>query len=152
MKILITTGLCQTDVGGPFQYAFELEKEFNALNHEVKVISYGIAERILPIGLRHIYFFLRALPASFRSDVILILDTFSVGFPTILAATIFGKKNIIRVGGDFVWSAYVNRTGNGIALPEFYRAIPNLNLKERIIFFLTKWMIKEADFLAFNTE
>src|SRR3989344_2506228 len=152
MKILITTGLSGTNIGGPFQYAPQLEKEFKAMGYEVKVVSYGKMERVLPAGLRHLYFFLRIFPVCLWADRILTLDTFSVGVPTVLAAKICGKKSVVRVGGDFLWSAYVNRTSKAILLSEFYREIPKLNLKEKLILSLTKGMIKKVDFLAFNTE
>lgn len=142
MKILITTGLSKSDIGGPFQYAHNLEREFQKPGHEVRIRRYGSVESAL------VKIWLDALWA----DRILALDTFSVGLPSVIAARLFRKKVVIRVGGDFVWSAYVNRTGEPITLPMFYRDIPKLNFKEKMIFCLTRWMIRKTDFLAFNTE
>ena len=142
MKILITTGLGKNDIGGPFQYAHNLEREFLARGHQVRVNKFGSIERsILGIWSGVIW-----------ADKILALDTFSVGFPSVLAAKIFRKEVIIRVGGDFVWSKYVNRVGDPMSLPDFYENLPKLNLKEKITLLLIKWMIREVDFLAFNTE
>lgn len=152
MRILITTGLAQNDIGGPFQYASHLEAEFQSMGHEVKVVSYGALEKLLPIGIRHIYFFLKIIPKSFNTDYFLILDTFSVGLPSIMAASLFRRKSIIRVGGDFVWSAYVNRTHKSITLPAFYENLPNLDGKEKLMLSLTRWVISHAGFLAFNTQ
>ncbi len=142
MKILITTGLSGTDIGGPFQYARNLEREFEALGHKVRVVKYGSVESSI-VGI---------WPHVFWADKILALDTFSVGVPSVAAAKLFGKKVIVRVGGDFLWSAYINRTGEPITLPEFYRNMPKLNFKEKLIHFFTKIFIKWVDFLAFNTE
>ena len=142
MKILITTGLGRSDIGGPFQYAHNLEREFKILGHKVRVAKYGSVESSI-VGV---------WPKVIWADRILALDTFSVGLPSVLAAKIFGKKVTIRVGGDFLWSAYVNRTGEAITLPAFYRNMPKLNMKEKFIFFFTKFTTKRADFLAFNTE
>jgi len=72
--------------------------------------------------------------------------------PSLFAAKLFGKKTIVRVGGDFLWSAYVNRTSEPLTLPAFYQKMPRLNLKERVIFLFTKILIRSVDFLAFNTE
>ncbi|OGZ74017.1 MAG: hypothetical protein A2832_02340 [Candidatus Zambryskibacteria bacterium RIFCSPHIGHO2_01_FULL_44_22b] len=142
MKILITTGLSAGDVGGPAQYGPKLKNEFERLGHVVKISQYASIENAL----------LKIWPSALWADKIIALDTFSVGVPSVLASRLFGKKILIRVGGDFVWSAYVNRTSEPLTLPGFYQKMPTLNLKERIIFFFTKMLINNADFLAFNTE
>jgi glycosyltransferase involved in cell wall biosynthesis len=152
MRILITTGLSGGDIGGPFQYAPRLKEEFERMGHKAKVIAYGHIEKVLPIGLRHIYFFFKIWPICFWADYILTLDTFSVGVPSVTAAKLSGKKVIIRVGGDSLWSAYVNRTGEALTLPNFYQERPTLSIKEKIIDSYMRSMIKRADYLAFNTE
>jgi hypothetical protein len=152
MNILITTGLSESDIGGPFQYAPRLRNEFEKLGYKVKVVSYGRAEKTLPLGLRHIYFFLKILPICLRTDYVLTLDTFSTGVPSVWAARICGKKSMIRIGGDSLWSAYVNRTGRELTLPNFYKEMPKLSIKEKIIGSYMKNMIKRASYLAFNTE
>ena len=141
-----------TDIGGPFQYAYNLEREFQKLEHKVRVVSYGRVEKLLPMGLSHIYFFLKILPSVLWSDCILTLDTFSVGVPTALATKLLGRKLIVRVGGDFLWESYVNRTGEMLTLPVFYEKMPELNVKEKIILYLTKVLLNWSDCLAFNTE
>ena len=151
MKILIASGLSGQDVGGPAQYGPNLKESFTSLGHSASLVTYSRVERALPVGLRHIYFALRIIPRAIRADHILALDTFSVGVPSTIVSRIFRKKLIIRVGGDFLYSAYINRTSDNLTLPEFYEKIPNLNLKERLIYKATKTLIKKADFLAFNT-
>lgn len=151
MRILITTGLSSREVGGPAKYGENLQKAFQEAGHSVKLVSYGKVEKALPIGLRHLYFFIKILPASWWADNFLTLDTFSVGLPTVVASIIFRKKVIVRVGGDFLWSAYVNRTGAAVTLTDFYKNLPELNTKEKIIFSLTKFLTRHADFLAFIT-
>src|SRR3989344_5325714 len=100
MRILITTGLGKNDVGGPAQYALSLKTEFEKLGHRVKVAKYGTIEHSILALCHHVIW----------GDFILALDTFSVGFQSTLWAKVFRKKIIVRVGGDFLWSAYVNRT------------------------------------------
>ena len=152
MRILITTPLSGVDIGGPTQYAPNLAKEFEKLGHQVKIISYGKVEKILPIGLRHICFFLKILASVMWADRIITLDTFSVGMPSVLATILFNKKIVIRIGGDFLWESYVERTGEKITLKQFNSNFPSLNLKEQIIFYFTKILIRSAYKLAFNTE
>lgn len=151
MKILITSGLSQQDVGGPAQYGPNLKEGFISLGHSATLVTYGRVERALPIGLRHLYFTFKIIPRVIWADRILALDAFSVGVPSTIVSKIFRKKLIIRVGGDFLYSTYLNRTSTKITLPEFYEKIPDLNFKERVIYATTATLIRGADFLAFNT-
>ena len=117
-KILIATGIYPPKVGGPAQYAKNLKDSFEKLGHEVIVKTYGV-EDYLPSGVRHLFFLFKIIPAVLSSDMIFVLDTFSVGLPAVLACKIFGKKSMIRTGGDFLWEGYVERTGKKILLRKF---------------------------------
>lgn len=157
MKIIIATGIYPPAIGGPAQYAKNLQEEFAKLGHQVLVLTYRL-EHYLPTGIRHAYFFGKIFFASlfFSPDFILALDTFSVGLPSVCAAKILNKKIIIRTGGDFLWEGYVERTGNLVLLREFYGKIKSgeviLNLKEQIIFRLTKWTVRNSSVLVFSTD
>jgi len=151
MKILICTGIYPPRIGGPAQYTVELEKEMKRQGHTVSVLTYGV-EYSLPIGIRHIYFFFRAFVAAWKVDAILALDTLSVGLPAIVAARLVGKKSIIRTGGDFLWESYVERTGDKILLKNFYSVFKQkINLKERAIFYGTRFALKHVHALVFST-
>lgn len=150
-KILITTGIYPPDIGGPAQYAKELAGEFIKLRHSVEVLVYRLEKR-LPTGLRHLLFFLRVVFSLPKKDLIISLDTFSVGLPSVLASRIFGKKIIVRVGGDFLWENYVEKTGNLITLKDFYERRPKLPSKHRLIFFLSKICLYNASAVVFSTE
>src|SRR3989344_4024229 len=142
MRILITTGLDQSQVGGPAQYGTRLKEEFEKLGHSVKLAQYGAIESAL----------LRVWPRVLWADCVLALDTFSVGVPAVLASWLLDKKVIVRVGGDFLWESYVERTGNKTTLRQFNANFPELNFKERLIHYFTKILINLSDKLAFNTE
>ena len=152
MKILIATGLYPPEIGGPAQYAYNLEKEWKKFGYEVNVVKFSNV-RHLPSGIRHFFYFLKVLFSLPKTDFVLILDTFSVALPTVVAAKIFGKKTIIRTGGDFLWENYVERTGKLVLLKNFYLTEKNnFNLKEKIIFKLTKFIIHNCSLLVFSTE
>jgi hypothetical protein len=106
--------------------------------------------------IRHELFFWRTFfkALSFgKSDFILALDTVSVGWPAALAAKILRKKIIIRIGGDFLWESYVERTGDLVPLRKFYTEKPGqLNRKERLIFRITRWTLENVHALAFSTQ
>ena len=151
MRILIATGIYPPDVGGPAEYARNLKETFENLGHGVEVSSFRI-EKKLPTGIRHFWYFFKILPKLFKADFILILDTFSAALPAILAAKIAGKKSVIRIGGDFLWESFVERTGKMIPLPDFYNTKTALSFKEKIIFRLTKFVLKNSSVLAFTTS
>ena len=150
-RILIATGIYPPHVGGPAHYAQELKNSLEKLDNTVSVATYGI-ERKIPAGLRHIVYFLRAISSLWGVECIIALDTLSTGVPAVWAARITGKKIIVRTGGDFLWETYVERTGEKIPLPEFYKLKRNLSLKEKIIFRLTKNLLNNANAIVFSTE
>lgn len=152
MKILITTGIYPPDIGGPAQYAKELNDAFKRAGHTVMVKTYR-TEKKLPSGIRHIFFFLKIIPAVLRADTIIILDTLSVGLPTVFAGKIFRRQTIIRTGGDFLWEQYVERTKKKVLFKDFYGTeMNNFSKKERVIFFLTRWTLQHTTKVIFSTE
>ncbi|MGB3921702.1 MAG: glycosyltransferase family 4 protein [Minisyncoccia bacterium] len=152
MRILITTGLSATDIGGPAHYGLNLANEFTKLGHKVNIIAYGPKEKELPIVVRHLYFVLRIFGDILRSDYILTTDTYSVAVPTVILSRLFFKRVAARIGGDFLWESYVERTGEKITLKNFNAQMPSLSIKESIIFLFIKIFTKLIHKLAFNTN
>ncbi len=151
-NIIITTGILPPAVGGPALYAKNLKEAFISEGHKVTTLSYTEVEKALPPGIRHLYFFFRVLFHAFGKTHIIALDTWSVGFPSVLAGKISGISTIMRVGGDFLWEEYVERTKEKIILPNFYEQERNFSLKEKTIFSLTRWLVSTADSLVFSTS
>lgn len=152
MRILIVTGIYPPQIGGPAQYAKQLADTFRADGHYVLIVTYRL-ERYLPSGVRHMLFFFRMLATLSRVDVIIGLDTFSTGLPAILASQLFRKKMVIRTGGDFLWESYVERTGDMVLLRKFYKeALTKLNLRERLIFSLTGYVLRASSVVVFSTK
>ncbi len=151
MKILICTGIYPPHIGGPAQYAKELDDEFGRQGHSVKILTYGL-ERKLPTVIRHKLFFWRTIFSLRGVDLVIALDTFSVGWPAVCATNLLNKKIIIRTGGDFLWESYVERTKEGVALKDFYKNyLMKLSLKERLIFLITRFTLQNASAIAFST-
>jgi hypothetical protein len=107
----------------------------------------------LPAGVRHAAYFNKLFFLLFfiRADYVIALDTFSVGFPAVLAGKFAGIPVIIRTGGDFLWEFYVERTGEKIVFSDFYTRPRSFNTKERIIFRLTQWALRHASAAVFST-
>src|SRR3989344_4599956 len=151
-RILVATGIYPPDIGGPAQYAYELEKIWKTEGYDVTV-KYFLFERKLPTGIRHIWFLIKALPSMLRADFILVLDTWSVALPVAIGSMLCGKKFIVRAGGDFLWEAYTERTKQKVLFRNFYKqSLDDLSIKERLIFRITKWILKRAKKIVFSTD
>ncbi len=152
MRILIATGLYPPDIGGPAKYAQKIVEELTRRGLSPHLVVWGKMERMLPWGVRHGVYFLRLLPRLVRVDAILALDTWSTGLPAVCAAKLFGKKILVRVGGDPLWENYIERTGEMITLTEFYKGKRKFTRKERLVFWATGFLLRHSDMLLFNTR
>lgn len=152
MKILIATGIYPPSIGGPATYAKNIRDIWQSQGHDVRVATFTY-ERSLPTGLRHIAYLLKVLCRGFDADMIVVLDTFSAALPAMLASRLMGKEYIIRTGGDFLWEAYVERTGQRVLLSRFYdMTANNWSLRERLIFKLTRAVLRRAKGVIYSTE
>ncbi len=151
MKLLIATPLSEKQVGGPSQYAVGLRQALVSSGHQVSMVSFSEASRYLS-GVRHLVLFFSVIRRVFAVEAVIVLDTFSIALPVVLAASLLRKKVIIRTGGDFVWEHYVERTGEKVLLSEFYITPLTLSLKERVVWWLQKHLIIPcSDVLVFST-
>lgn len=161
MRIVVATGIYPPDIGGPAQYARETEMAWKRAGHNVFMCNFG-AIRFLPSGVRHLVYFFWVLWCSLGADFIFIPDTFSAAVPAVAVGKIFGKKTVIRTGGDFLWEQYVERTGDLVLLRNFYNTnyeqdtkvrtrMEKLNTKERIVFRLVGWALRNASAVVFST-
>lgn len=150
MKLVIATPLYPPEVGGPSYYAKGLEEAFKKLGHEVVVVAYGDL-RNKPMGVSHLGYFFRIFPQLKKADACFALDTASVAIPAWLAAKLRGVRVVVRVGGDFVWEQYLERTGDLIPLQFFYNEPRRLSFKEQLVFSLTRFVARRST-AVFSTE
>lgn len=151
MRILIATGIYPPHAGGPAYYAESIKKEFEQLGHHVTVRTFSV-ERHLPTGIRHLVYFFKTLPFFIVSDMVLVLDTFSVAVPVAMMQMITRRNTVMRIGGDFLWEQYVERTGEKILLSEFYTQPRVYTRKEKLIFNLTHWALSKMTYIVFTTR
>ncbi len=151
MKIVISTGIYPPEIGGPAEYAKNLHDALALQGHGVHVRVFGKFRRF-PWGIRHIVFFLYVLPTVASSDFVIALDGFSAGV-MVLAAKLFGKKVVFRTGGDLLWEAFVDRTKEPVLLKDFYRtSLQKLSLKEKMMFRLMRWTLRNLSAIVWSTE
>lgn len=150
LTIVIATGIYPPEVGGPAEYARQLYETFITQRYKVSVVTYQDL-KLFPTGLRHFFYFLKLCINSIDADYIIALDTFSVGLPAVIFARLFGKKIVVRVGGDFLWEAYVERTKDPVLLSDFYTKKRKYSLKESVIFKLTEFVLHYTSSVVFST-
>jgi hypothetical protein len=152
MKFLIATPLTASQSGGPAQYTVCLKIALTKQGHSVEIISFQDVAQY-PSGIRH-FMLLMKVWARLRSiDTVIALDTVSVALPVVIAARLTRTKCIVRIGGDFLWEQYVERTKEKILLSEFYIKQPSLNFKEYFVLWLQKNIVlRMADLLVFSTS
>jgi glycosyltransferase involved in cell wall biosynthesis len=151
MKIVIATPFYPPEVGTLGTYAKGLEGAFRAKGHTVVVVSLGALRR-LPPGLRHIAYGFRLLPHLFGATCILSLDTWTIAVPALIGARLTRVPFLVRIGGDMLWEAYVDRTHELTLLSEFYAEKRRYSFKERLISRFLHSMTRHAHVIFFNSQ
>lgn len=141
-----------TERGGPSKYVRALPPLLRKRGFQVSIVNFRLYRIPLP-GLRHLVYFFRLIPHALRARTILVFDTWSVGIPALLAAKITGTRFVVRVGGDFLWERYIERTNDRVRLSEFYTTRKaNFSVTERFIYTGTRVLLSHADCIAFNSD
>jgi len=150
MRIVIATGIYPPEVGGPALYAKGVKESLERDGIEAPLALFSTF-RSYPSGVRHVLYGLHLLKVARSASAIFVFDTYSVALPATVVGLILRIPVIIRVGGDFVWESYVERTQKLVPLPLLYTSGVTFNFKERVAFTLVKWMFRHTK-LAFNTQ
>lgn len=150
-KILIASPLPLAAVGGPATVARELSAAYTAAGDHVTLITLSPLEKRLPIGIRQGVLLVRAIPQVAWADAVLILDPATTGPAIALLARLFRKRSVLRIGGDFLWETYVNRTRTPVRLSEFYTMPRALTMRERFIRAATSFTLRHVDHVVFTT-
>lgn len=149
MKIVIATPFYPPQVGVLATYAAGIEAALTQHGHEVVVTVLDTSQ---PVGIRHALFALRIFRAMRGASLVLALDTWSVGIPSCAVAAVRRVPLYVRIGGDFLWEQYIERTGEMVRLSEFYETRRALSVRERRIRSAIAWLLARASHVFFNTN
>ena len=166
MKILITTGIFEPEVGGPATYVPKLAAGLMARGHEVKVITYSYkpkydfdTEYTFPLErvvrtknkfLNYFHFFQAVHREAKKYDIIYSLDWFTAGIPMALAAHLNKKRYLLRIGGGYIWEKYLNDGHTPVTLRDFYRY--GYYKKYPVMHKLMSYVLRGAQGIIFNTD
>src|SRR3989344_22301 len=120
MKILLAAGGFFPDVGGPAIHVRKIAEKLSEEDFDVQVIAYGYdpsctkfdfkvtrISRCLPKILQWLFYFVLVLWHTPTSKIVYAFDPTAAGVSARVAAFVFGKPFIIRVGGDPIWEREV---------------------------------------------
>ncbi|MBI3020337.1 MAG: glycosyltransferase family 4 protein [Parcubacteria group bacterium] len=164
MKILITTGIFEPEIGGPAEYTPKLAAGLIERGHTVKVLTYsafafgGDAKYSFPLERvvrtnkfsNYARFFLVALRNVPNYDIIYSLDWFTAGLPLALAARLAGKKYLLRIGGGYIWEKYLNDGNPPVTLIDFYRQ--GIYKRYPVMYAVMKFVLQGAERIIFNSD
>ncbi len=175
MRILMTAGIFAPESGGPATYAPALATKLVEAGHHVTVMTMSDKSRyeedqkykfslvrivrarstVLGVNrvMNRIRFFLAIASAARSSDLIYTLDWFAVGLPVAVAARIWQKPYVVRVGGDYLWEQkYLESGAEPVTLVEFYARGLHLRPEYRIASRIIHFVLSGASRVIFNSE
>ncbi len=152
MRILIGCPVPVMAIAGPATIARELSASFKEAGDDVRVITFSKFERKLPYILRLVAFAVRAFVACWWAERVLLLDPASTGPALMFVSNLLARPTVLRIGGDFLWESYVERTTTPILLSEFYTAPRKLTFRESTIRRATIYTLHHSTRIAFTTE
>lgn len=150
--IVLVTPIYPPKLGGPAQYAVKLDQEFKKKGYKVSVITYGKFEDSIPSLLRPFSVFLKVILKGLSADLLVSLDNCTLGLPAVLAAKILRIPSVVRIGGDALWEAYIEKHKKPITLPAMYDGGIELSRREKVMRQFTRWSIDLYTVKAFNSE
>lgn len=150
MRIVLAASIYPPEIGGPAHYAAALKDALEKQGHDVVVCVFS-AYRRLPSGIRHAAYMLELFRAARCKDAIIAFDVLTTGLPAVFAGMFARVPVVARVGGDFVWESYVERTHDLLPLPRFYEGRKHWGIKERFLFLLARWVLRRV-YVVFTTS
>jgi len=135
-NILITSGIFIPEIGGPATYAQTLGTRL-ARNIPVTILTYSDVFRfegdkqfpfkvvrvwkMLPKGIRHIWYFIKLLRYAPKHDLILTLNAVSAGVPAVWASRLFKKPLWVRIVGDYAWEQAIQKKRTLLLINDFQK-------------------------------
>ncbi|RJQ14848.1 glycosyltransferase [Candidatus Parcubacteria bacterium] len=134
MKIVLATGVFYPDVGGPAIHCRKIAEMLTERGFKVVVVTYGenpegdnfkfsvkrISRKIFK-PLRWFIYSVKVFFSSFDASVIYAFDVTAAGMPAFLTAKLFGKRFIVRIGGDPIWERVVEKGKRFVSITKYYK-------------------------------
>lgn len=162
----MTTGIFEPESGGPATLTPKIATRLVEAGHSVTVITYSDEARydfdskynfnlirVVRTGSRlrnYAAFLFAVLRDIIGRDLVYSLDWLAAGLPVTIAAFVFRRPVVIRVGGDYIWERYLESDAEPMPLSDFYEK--NLHEKYRLLFTLIAFVLRRANRVVFNSD
>ena len=162
MRVLIAADIFPPIGGGPAIYAAGFSNALIAQGDEVTVVSLTPASdisvtkaRVVAVTKKNkVLKYLEYLGLLFRyarqAEVVYAMGPVNAGLPAWLAATLFGKKFVVKVVGDYAWEQSFQRFGVTELIDEFQTK--KYSGTVRILQMVQKFVVRSADQVIVPSE
>ncbi len=157
MKILLAAGIFYPDVGGPAIHVRKIAEALSNNGYEVIVIAYGDDKtdkkfpfKVIRVSrnnnkiLQWLKYQYLALKYAFSCKMVYAFDPTAAGIPARIAAFIFRRPFIIRIGGDPIWERTVEMNQRFITIVDYYKN-SFYKIDKPILYWLIKRLVSSAD-------
>jgi glycosyltransferase involved in cell wall biosynthesis len=156
MKILLAAGIFYPDVGGPAIHVRKIAEALSNNGYEVIVIAYGDDKtdkkfpfKVIRVSrnnnkiLQWLKYQYLALKYAFSCKIVYAFDPTAAGIPARIAAFIFRRPFIIRIGGDPIWERTVEMNQRFITIVDYYKN-SFYKIDKPILYWLIKRLVSSA--------
>lgn len=143
MRVLIAAGIYPPDAGGPAVHAKKQFEEFPKFGIGTGLVAFAHYRDKWPKLISHLFFFLALLIKVPFYDLVYAHDAVGTGIPALMAARIFGKKFVVRIGGDIAWERHAE--SENVSLKEWYESGV---YKKDFLYKMSRWLIQHADLVT----
>jgi len=157
MKILLAAGVFFPDVGGPAIHVRKIAERLSQEGFDVQVVAYGDdhsdtkfdfnvtrISRRLPKLMQWVSYLALVLWHTSTSKIVYAFDPTAAGVPSALAAAIFCKPFIIRVGGDPIWEREVETWRRFLPMDDYYDQGLH-KVDQPFLYKVIKWVLLSAE-------
>jgi glycosyltransferase involved in cell wall biosynthesis len=141
-KVLIAAGIYPPDAGGPATHAKAQFEGFPKFGINTGLVAFA-HYRKWPFLIRHALYFIALLTKVPKFDLVYAHDAVGAGIPALIAAKIFGKKFVVRIGGDLAWERHAER--ENLSMMEWYEK--GLH-KQDLLYYLSRFLMRRSDLIV----
>jgi glycosyltransferase involved in cell wall biosynthesis len=164
MRILLAAGVFFPDVGGPAIHVRKIAERLAGEGLEPIVLAYGDdpsntnfhfnvkrVSRKYPKVLQWLFYTLYSFWYALRSKLIYSFDPTAAGLAPFIAAKLFYKPFIIRIGGDPIWEREAEMGRRVMPLSDYYKK--GLYMQDKpMLFKIIKFVLAGASKVIFYNE